>query len=243
MKFNLKQIGRAVRGFTLIELIVSITIFMMFSVMAMNAFVIVIKSQRENDQIRMIYNDLRKLTDFLNENLRDGKIDYLCYRPPEDISNLQKELVIDFSGKGPVKINTDVSIDEVARCTNSIGLGVESRDNLKIVSNDGLRGVVLKVEGAGGSDDSDEVTGKLLKVKALDKNGENWEDDEFVNFGFENIKLKNLTFEIFPNEIAKYSKSSEYKNKDLKPYVRVFASVESLDGKFNFDYQTLISER
>lgn len=74
----MKKIGTK-KGFTLIELMISIVIFVIFLGLVSNSYVSIVRAQKNANQVRKIYSEIRTFTDMLAEEVRLGAIDYDCY--------------------------------------------------------------------------------------------------------------------------------------------------------------------
>lgn len=66
-------------GFTLIELMISIVIFMIFLGMVSQSYISIVRTQRQANEVRKMYSDVRLVMDFLSEEIRLSSIDYDCY--------------------------------------------------------------------------------------------------------------------------------------------------------------------
>lgn len=64
------------RGFTLVEMLVSMTIFMVFVGILINSYSTIIKAQKEANDYRAMYSEARAVFDTLIATLREGMIDY-----------------------------------------------------------------------------------------------------------------------------------------------------------------------
>ncbi len=67
------------KGFTLIELIISITIFTVFLTAAANGFFTIVRAQTRENEVRKMYTELRDFIDVLNDEVRNNTIDFDCY--------------------------------------------------------------------------------------------------------------------------------------------------------------------
>ncbi len=74
-------------GFTLIELLVSIAIFVMFLGVVSLSYIGIVRSQRQANEVRKMYSDVRSFVESLAEDMRLGTIDYDCYQPSLSASN------------------------------------------------------------------------------------------------------------------------------------------------------------
>lgn len=66
-------------GFTLIELLVSITIFVIFLTAMSFSYVSIVRAQRQANDVRRLYSDMRSVIEEMSRDVRAGTIDYDCY--------------------------------------------------------------------------------------------------------------------------------------------------------------------
>ena len=74
MKKNFSQ-----KGFTLVELLIAMTIFVSFVGILIGSYTSIIKGQREADEYRIMYSESRKIFETIVQELRDGMVDYKKY--------------------------------------------------------------------------------------------------------------------------------------------------------------------
>lgn len=66
-------------GFTLIELLISIVIFVLFLGVVSSSYVNIVRAQKQANEIRKMYSDVRGAVDMMAEEIRLGTVDYDCY--------------------------------------------------------------------------------------------------------------------------------------------------------------------
>lgn|SRR3989338_4086848 len=66
------------RAFTLVELIVSMTIFTIFVGVVTSTFLLTSRALREADEVRKVYGEARLLMDQLTQDVRLNAVDYAC---------------------------------------------------------------------------------------------------------------------------------------------------------------------
>lgn len=71
------------KGFTLIELLVSIAIFVIFLGVVSVSYIGIVRSQRQANDVRKMYSDVRGFVESLEQDMRLGTIDYDCYQDPD----------------------------------------------------------------------------------------------------------------------------------------------------------------
>ncbi|MBD3328530.1 prepilin-type N-terminal cleavage/methylation domain-containing protein, partial [Candidatus Peregrinibacteria bacterium] len=67
------------KGFTLIELLIGITIFVVFMGVVAQSYISIVRSFRQQNEIRKVYGEVRDFMDFLAEEARLSAVDYSCY--------------------------------------------------------------------------------------------------------------------------------------------------------------------
>ncbi|PJC36640.1 hypothetical protein CO046_04460 [Candidatus Peregrinibacteria bacterium CG_4_9_14_0_2_um_filter_53_11] len=76
---TLKQKSRAQHeGFTLIELIIALSVFMLFLTLSTGAYINLVRANREAGENQKIYRDIRRVFDTLAEDIRSKAIDFTC---------------------------------------------------------------------------------------------------------------------------------------------------------------------
>lgn len=66
------------RGFTLIEMLISISLFMTFLGLVASSYTSLVSANRKAKEIQTLYNDVRFVFDTLASEIRGGAIDYTC---------------------------------------------------------------------------------------------------------------------------------------------------------------------
>ena len=209
-------------GFTLIELIISITIFMIFLGLVSQSYLSIVTTQRRANEVRKMYSEVRGFMDTLAEDIRLSAIDYECY----------EGVIVIGSGS--------FCVPEVA---NSINQG--RTDLLSLVKKDGLEKTLIK-----NSYDYEEKI-YSIQMQKWHKKDAVWEPAPGFEGGYrdvfsDKIAVDYVSFAIFP-DINPYS-AENYSNNaaQFQPKVTVFLSVgnsKGVDAKFNYDFQTTISSR
>ncbi|MFC1615855.1 PilW family protein [Patescibacteria group bacterium] len=64
------------KGFTLIEVLISMTIFVTFISIMINSYTSIVRGQREANDYRVMYAEARNIFDTLVREFRDGMVDY-----------------------------------------------------------------------------------------------------------------------------------------------------------------------
>lgn len=85
------------QGFTLVEMLVAMAIFVIFVGVLLNSYTTIVRSQREANEYREMYSMAREFFDYLTLQLRDGMVDYQFYQgaaigsPSEDLVLISKD--------------------------------------------------------------------------------------------------------------------------------------------------------
>lgn len=66
-------------GFTLIEMLIAMAIFVTFTGILINSYGSIVRSQREANSYRVMYVEARKVFDTLTQEFRDSVVDYAAY--------------------------------------------------------------------------------------------------------------------------------------------------------------------
>lgn len=66
------------KGFTLVELLISISIFMIFFAIAAGSYGSLVKANRAANDMQKIYREVRFVFDTLAQEIRNGSLDYMC---------------------------------------------------------------------------------------------------------------------------------------------------------------------
>ena len=64
------------RGFTLVEMLVSMSIFVIFTGILINSYASIVRAQQEANDFRVMYTEARRVFDSLVLEFRDGMVDY-----------------------------------------------------------------------------------------------------------------------------------------------------------------------
>ncbi len=216
----LKQTQGNKRGFTLVELLIAITIFMVLLTISANSFLSIVRTQSSANEIRQTYSDLRSFIDLINNEMRGGSIDYLCYGSSRN----------------------NILSSSYRRCEDATS-GFNG-SALRVISADGLTSSIIftKVD-SGNNTNKKSYHVFLRRWKNIDGI---WSPDiGFANPGgakkilFNNVQIKKLTFNILPK--VRPSNVISLVN-TIQPMVEVNLQVKGTNN-FKMDFQTLITSR
>ncbi len=215
------------KGFTLLELLVAIMVFMIILIVATNSYVTIVRAQREANEMRLMYSELRDFVDFVNAEMRNGKVDQDCY--------FWKDAVLQ-TGRW-----SDASVKENdfnwrTRCDDS--LEILGPDNLMIVSKDETASIIIKYDDA-------------VKIQRFAEEQDNdtgqWSNksDGFIPYKFKKLQVTDLSFEKFPtkefdlNKFETQTQSAVWMNISVQR-----ADLQEDDPRqISIDFQTLLTSR
>ncbi len=104
------------KGFTLIEILVAMSVFVLFLGVLINSYMGIVRSQRDADFNRILYMEARNVFEVVVQELRDGMIDYAFYLNNFPAGGQNSILLVskDLSKKVEIKYDEgDVLIGEV----------------------------------------------------------------------------------------------------------------------------------
>jgi len=221
------------KGFTLVELLIAIGIFMGFMVVVTDAFLEIVRAQKSANETRLMYSELRNFTDYLDNELREGGIDYFCYN------------------QGFLQ-NLDFSQAALVRCDDAATLTVDAGNNLRTISRDGLSSSIIKF-------DTEKQTVCLKRYRNVDGSwqpetgvGENLTTGGsgdcgtgYEEFAFANLRVKNMKFQIYPAKDPHGAGAQDNLATQLAPMVIVDMDIASRLDTVNFDlnYHTMLTAR
>lgn len=234
------NIHKTQKGFTLIELIVSIAIFIIFIVAVSAAYIDIARAQREANSVREVYSEIRYIFNLIAEEARLGAIDYSCYDSASSILNPNNQ-----QQRGFLLENSDICNN--LRITSRLTDGFVA--HLALVNRDGVRRTIFRVADDDNSDD------KLLQISKEERDNpqSNWRpstgySNDFRTIELKNIKINNFLFEISPLVDPYNSRNIACGPVQFQPAISVYTSIESMTETRGFpdielDLQTSISSR
>lgn len=80
------------KGFTLIEMLVAMSIFVAFVGILLNSYTSIVRAQRDANDYRATYVEARQVFDILVQEMRDGMVDYQKY--PAGVWGKQQNLYL-----------------------------------------------------------------------------------------------------------------------------------------------------
>ena len=208
-------------GFTLIELLISIVIFMLFLGIVSQSYISIVRAQREANEVRKMYSDVRVVMDFIAEEIRLGGIDYDCYY--FDVADLVTPYCPELEIVG------------------SLSQANTQNSHLALAKQGGREKTVMKLEDGQ----------LMVQKHAKNKDGDWSASPGYETYRpltSDRIEIDALSFAIFP-DVNPYSDDSDiYRDNgtQFQPKVTIFMSVknaEEVTSEFDFDFQTSVSSR
>lgn len=207
-------------GFTLIELMISIVIFVLFLGIVSQSYISIVRTQRSANEVRKMYSDVRAVMDFVSEEIRLSSIDYDCY-----------------AGKG---------ID----CEGVIaGTFFDGRtEHLALIRQGGAQKTFIKLDADGHLVVKKLVRqdGEYLPVPGYETDYRMLTSDRVV---FDHLSFAIFPdVNPYSNEILQGSEIPIYADNgtQFQPKVSIFMTVRNSDEvntPFDFDFQTTVSSR
>jgi prepilin-type N-terminal cleavage/methylation domain-containing protein len=207
------------KGFTLVELLISIAIFVIFMGVVSSSYISIVRAQREANDVRKMYSEVRGFTDRFSEDVRLGSVIYDCYGAPN---------VDAFPNTCPTGITAD-----------RLDVNYGKTNRLLIQKQDGLeRSVYLY--------DKDK---KVLEEKRYIRQNGLWNESAgyetaALNVFSDLIEVEDLEFIVSP-DVDPYA--NVYKNeKQFQPQVTLVMTLsngKNVNSPFKFNFQTTITSR
>jgi prepilin-type N-terminal cleavage/methylation domain-containing protein len=216
------------KGFTLIEMLIGIAIFVIFLGIVSTSYVSIVRGQREANDIRKMYSEVRDFVDFFSQEVRLGSIDYGSYTVTPGVQSCGK---------------TANNITDIFNQTPSAYQLVNgTATDLIVIRKDGLLKTIFSYD----------KKNKKIQVLQYVKNGGAWVvSPEYPgglpkNIMGDTVQVESLKFIINP-DVDPYSEDYYCLNqKQFQPQVTLVMSVRNganINSAFSLDYQTTVSSR
>lgn len=228
----MKTIKQTQKGFTLIEVLIAITIFMIFITSISSAYLDIARSQREANVVRAMYSEVRYVFDLIGQEVRSKTIDYGC---PVSLE------IIGERGDGVfAKTPQETSSGCIALNSES------SEDYLALVNHEGTERTIFLLK-----DDTQNETKKLFYLREEKEAFERQWTPAPGFEGFTEIELKSIQLDNFIFEIAPLVDPFDFDNLgcgpvQFQPSVSLYATVSGRGEKannFSMNLQTTVSSR
>jgi|GEM_PF-1328077 len=223
-------------GFTLVELLVSIAIFVIFLGVISLSYIGIIRSQRQANQVRAMYSDVRSFMEALSEDMRLGTIDYDCYEVNGSLTNSCENKDLNVSGTPPNQ-STYLAIVNKDQTQKVIYWYDKSFNELKVIryhgdfqnaqSNDITQGAPPDAGYAAGKDTIDPATDGISVFSNL-------------------VKVSNVVFSVNPPVNPYLSANYSQNQYQFQPKVTMTITIENATtnvAPFHLNFQTTLSSR
>ncbi len=229
------------KGFTLVELLVSIAIFVIFLGVVSVAYIGIVRSQRQANEVRKMYSDVRTFIESLSEDMRLGTVDYDCYA-------LGASGGSDPFVTNPCPFSTIID-PQSSTADQSPYLAIVNKDHTQKVVywfDKDLGKLNVKRYQRGGASDQVDISqwGDALGYSSGDEGAD--PNTGSRSLFSENIHVKNLTFSVNP-AVNPYISANYDKNQyQFQPKVTMTITVENANNNlppFHLDFQTTLSSR
>lgn len=225
-KFEIKK------GFTLIEILIALTIFMIIVTSISASYLDIARKQREANVIREIYSEIRYVYNLIGEEARSKTIDYGC---PRKFKELNEDDIL-----RPIDV---VSTSQV--CSDLATAAPESY--LALINANATERTIFRI-----TDDEEAEDAKILSFykELKDEAGTAWIPNPGFD-GFETIDLKGIEIRKMKFEIAPLGDPFDPENVgcgvlQYQPSVSVYTTIASkfeTISDFSLDLQTSFSSR
>jgi prepilin-type N-terminal cleavage/methylation domain-containing protein len=219
------------KGFTLIEVLIALTIFVIFITSMSSAYLSIARSQREANALREMYSELRHVVTLISEETQSKTIDYGCYL-------------------GTPKIEDEDSLETIVRkippstACNELTSRLP-HEYLALIDSESRERTIFKTE-----EDIETGEKKIFMFRETNT-GAAWEADEGYITGYKEISLNSFKISGLEFEIAPLIDPFDPENvgcgpAQFQPSVSIYASVfgaRSDTEKFDLDLQTSLSSR
>ncbi len=220
----MKEIAKIQKGFTLIEVLIALTIFVIFVTTMSSTYLHIARSQREANTVRAMYSDLRYVMTIISDEARAKTIDYACYP-------------------------STVLAGSFSNYCNDVRASAGQIDYLALIDRTSTNRTIFKVEN---NNEGIKELKVFKEHKTFDENGlETWVADEGYRSGYQKLALDSIKLEGLEFEIAPLADPFDPDNVacgpvQFQPSVTVNASITGASPDtedFRLDIQTSLSSR
>lgn len=82
------------KAFTLVEMTIALTVFVIFVATIFTSFLFIVRAQRDAKAVRDTYDEAQQIMDFMVNEIRSGTVDYACYINPSDFCRAENVISI-----------------------------------------------------------------------------------------------------------------------------------------------------
>jgi len=218
----MKKVHNKQKGFTLIEILIAITIFSLLTITIASSYINIAGSQREANAIREMYSQIRYVYSLIGDEARSKTIDYGCPKQP--------------------------GVNEGSNSETCPQLQLAAANSyLALINGDATERTVFLVQD---NNEGDGKT-LSFKKEVKGTNDEAWRSEVgfetgFVEIEMQDLRIKNMTFEKAPLADPFDPDNIACGVVQFQPSVSVYLSIESENetvSDFEMDLQTTFSSR
>lgn len=164
------------KGFTLLEIVIALGIFMLFMGAVLNTFISLISVQQKANLSREGMSEAKEIMNFISVEAREKRIDYFCNPESTGIRQTDSQTAIGLQ----CAINPDNTV-------------------LVFVSNNGLERLIIQKE-----DNDETIEQPDIKVSAQIQRRDNifssWQDISTIPLHSDRLRIKNIEATITPDQ-------------------------------------------
>lgn len=144
MKNFIKKTGD--KGFTLVELLISMAIFMVFTGILINSYGHLVRTQQRSNEYRILYSEAREVFDGMVQELRENAVDYGYNSQCGAVNGFNGPVSELFLISKDAAIRTKLSFDEEKKALFKFIENVKDQTDLVFAEENGVRLSSEKVE-------------------------------------------------------------------------------------------------
>lgn len=232
---------RTQKGFTLIEVLVALTVFMIFMISIISSYLDMSRAQREAMAVREVYSEIRYVFNLIAEEARLGTIDYSCYSTASSLDNFE----------GEQRFFYNENSEKCVQLRSTQALTSSYSNYLALISRDKTKRTIFRVFENPQTEEKELQIWKEENTSTTEGNA--WRpmtgySQNYQKVELNNIKLNSFIFEISPLVDPYNVQNIAWGPVQFQPSVSVYTSLESISQTNNapdisLDLQTSISSR
>ncbi len=208
-------------AFTLVELIIAITVFSIFVAFGMTGFSVFHRVQQDSATSRDLMFQIDDAMNLITEAVKENKIDYDYYACVQDTKPILDPAELTASIKAAIR-------------SSSCGVDSINPNSLVLISTDGNKRIIFTW-------DISEQTLNMQKFNKDEISGDFVEDGDFLKLQSDSAKVTEASFRIFPKSDP-YNDGSDYYQPNVKIKM-TFETPGQAKPTISLDFQTTITSR
>ncbi len=101
------------KGFTLVEMLIAMAIFVTFTSVLINSYTSIVRAQRDANDYRIMYAEARRTFDTLTRELRDAMVDYGSYGGAGIIGAQDEIRLVTKDGRNVIEVRYEEPVESV----------------------------------------------------------------------------------------------------------------------------------